>query len=314
MLTRRTGPFRRLLTVGAVATLTLAVGLTGSAAADPGAICPPNATNCDVWDGLPGGPGGPGTGNPGGGGGSDGPARKCTRDGVAVRCYDEVLGWFNQSDGCYYKLQEPQPEGVPEGMESYLKSCGGAGGVGDQVPVDLAAPPPGFGAAPDPADLAAEALASLNLRRVVVGIAPDPEQNPGLVGLPIWLWVAPPGDDSELEETWGPQEAAAEDRGVRVEITAKVEKIVWSMGNNARITCTGPGRAFNPNTDGNANPPCGYNGYPKPTAPGASYQISAITHWKVTWESNGGEEGVIETTRGSNVAAIEIDELQVVTR
>ncbi|RKR88993.1 hypothetical protein BDK92_3327 [Micromonospora pisi] len=311
MLSRRTGPGRRLLTVGAVATLTLALGLTGSASADPGAVCPPTQTNCYVWDGDDGNPGG-GDDDPGSGG-DGGTARKCTRNGQPMRCYDELLGWFSQADGCYYKLQEPQPDGVPEGMKSYLQSCGD-GGVGGQVPIDLAEPPPGFGDAPDPADLAAQALAEIRLLPVEVGVAPKPGDKPGLVGLPIWLWV----QDHGLNY-WGPIPNSASDRGVTVTISAEVEKIVWKMGNGAQITCagrgeTGWGREFNPDTDANTEPPCGYrSGYPKPTEPGKPYKISAVTHWKVTW-SGGGESGVITTTRGSDEAAIEIDELQVVTR
>ncbi|MFK3982840.1 hypothetical protein ACI2K4_20990 [Micromonospora sp. NPDC050397] len=309
MLTRRTGPLRRILAIGAVATLTLAVGLAGPAAADPGAVCPPNATNCDVWDDLPGEPG---TGNPGGGGGNGGTARKCTRNGQPMRCYDEVLGWFNQSDGCYYKLQEPQPEGVPEGMQSYLRSCGGAGGVGDQVPVDLAAPPPGFGAAPDPADLAAEALASINLYGVNVGIAPDPGAGPGLVGLPIWLWAKPGADG--FRSTWGPMPGGAADRGVAVWIEANVEKVVWHMGNTARITCLTRGVAYEDAANKTGPPPCGYAGYPKPSGP-AKYGVKAVSTWKVTWGVVGGESGEpMYTTRESDTVAIEIDELQVVTR
>ncbi|MFI6758457.1 hypothetical protein ACIBF5_04840 [Micromonospora sp. NPDC050417] len=309
MLTRRTGPTRRLLTVGALATLTLALGLTGSASANPGAICPPTQTNCYVWDGRGDNPGGPGDDDSGGGNG--GTARKCTRNGQPMRCYDPLLGWFSQADGCYYKLQEPQPDGVPEGWDSYLRSCGD-GGVGGQEPIDLDEPPPGFGDAPDPADLAAQALADIDLVAVEVNVAPKPRGKPGLVGLPIWLWV----EDRGLNN-WGPIPNSAEDRGVVVWISAQVEKVVWDMGNDAWITCTRQevehGK-FDPATDANAEPPCGYmSGYPKPTV-GTPYEISATTHWKVTWESNSGASGVLTTVRFSEPVAIEIDELQVVTR
>lgn len=308
MLTRRrTGaPVRRLLTVGAVAALTLTLGLTGSASADPGAICPPTQTNCNVWTDLPGNPGGPGSGNPGGGGG--GPARKCTRDGVPMRCYDEILGWFNQSDGCYYKLQEPRPEGVPEGMESYLRSCGGAA----RVPVDLAAPPPGYGDAPDPAEMAAELLDSIDLFGVNVGIAPNPDAGPGLVGLPIWLWAEPGADG--FTSTWGPKGSRKTDRGVTVWISAEVEKVAWSMGNGAWVTCTTRGEPYATAQDKTGEPPCGYRGYPKPSG-GSKYTVYAISTWRVDWGVAGGEPGPpMYTTRTSESVAIEIDELQVVTR
>jgi hypothetical protein len=315
VLTRRTGLSRRLLTVCAAAALMLSIGLTGSAAArDPGATCPPTQTNCDVWDGNPGTPGNPGTGNPGGGGGNDGPARKCSRDGVPLPCYDDILGWFSSSDGCYYKLAEPQPADVPEGQDMYLRSCAGTG-VGSQVAVLLNAPPAGFGAPPDPAELAAEALASITLRGVVVGVAPDPAKGAGLVGLPIWLWGDPPADNPSLKETWGPNRASASDRGVTVTIDARVEKVVWTMGNRARIACSASDAQvkYDPLIHKNSTPACGYAGYPKPSG-SDGYTVSAVSHWRVTWTSTSGESGVINTTRSSNTETIHIDELQVVTK
>lgn len=309
MLTRRSGLSRRLLTVGAAAALMLSIGLTGSAAArNPGADCPPTQENCDAWDDRPGNPGNPGTGNPGGGGGNTDPARKCSRDGVPVRCYDDILGWFNSSDGCYYKLAEPQPADVPEGQDMYLRSCAGTG-VGSQVAVLLDGPPAGFGAPPDPADLAAEALASLTLKRPRVGIAPHPSKGPGLVGLPVWLWT-----DSGAQ-TWGPQTASAADRGVEVWIEAKVEKIVWSMGNGDTVDCLSPGKAYNPATDKNKTPPCGYAaGYKQPSG-SAPYKVSGTTHWRVNWGVVGGADGdPMFPTRTSDEVGVEIDELQVVTK
>ncbi|WP_329105190.1 hypothetical protein OG792_31895 [Micromonospora sp. NBC_01699] len=309
MLSRRSRLTRRLLAVGAAATLTLAIGLTGSAPATargPGADCPPTQTDCHVWDDIPGNPGGPGgPGNPGGGGGNDGPARKCTRDGRPIPCYDNVLGWYNPEDSCYYKLAEPQPDGVPEGQDQYWVSCAGNG----QVSVTLDAPPPGFGAPPDPAELAAEALASLTLNRPRVGVAPHPSKGPGLVGLPVWLWTDPSA------QTWGPQEARASDRGVTVEIEASVEKMVWDLGDGRTLTCTTAGRAYNPNSDKNATPPCGLpDGYSKPSGNG-KYRVSGVTHWVVPWRVlGGGASGTMRTTRQSAEVAIEIDELQVVTR
>jgi hypothetical protein len=304
----RAGPLRRLLAVGASTVLLLAASAAGladaAAADDPGANCPPGQTNCDVWDSKPGNPGKPGDpGGPGGGGGS-GPDRKCKRDGVPVKCYDDVLGWFNSGDGCYYKLAEPQPTGMPAGKQMYLKSCAGAG-VGSQVPVVLDAPPGGFGAPPDPAELAAQILASITLERPPVGIAPHSRTGAaGLVGLPVWLWT------SDDQPYWGPIEKSDTDRGLTVTITAKVEKVVWDMGNGDKVDCDNPGVAHQ-NQPGRS-PKCGYDGYRKSSGP-AGYQVTATTHWRVHW-TGGGESGDIFTTRTSPDVPIRITELQVVTR
>jgi hypothetical protein len=283
--------------------LVLTVTLSPPAALAAGGDCPPGQTNCDVWDNDPGTPGNPGGGGDtgGGGSGSDGP-RKCTWNGQPVRCYDDVLGWFNNSDGCYYKLAEPQPEDTPDGKKWYVKTCD-AGNSTQQL-VLLDSPPGGFGAPPDPAELAAEALASLTLDIPPIGIAPKPANGPGLVGLPIWLWT------SSAQTNWGPQSAHATDRTVTVWITAQVTKAVWDMGNGDKVTCNTYGVRY---TGQSGPPPCGYAGYPRSSGDG-KYRITVTTYWTVDWRANSGEHGTISTTRVSRPVWIEIDELQVVTK
>ncbi|MGW0436479.1 hypothetical protein ACWDV4_28510 [Micromonospora sp. NPDC003197] len=271
--------------------------------AAPGAGCPPGQDDCNVWDDEPGKPGRPGT--PGGGGGGGG-SRTCQRDGVPLPCYDPLLGWFNNSDGCYYALARPQPPGGPAGKKLYMRSC--AGGPASQEPVWLDAPPDGFGTPPDPAELARRALASITLRQPTVGIAPN--KGPGLVGLPVWLWTDPG------PQTWGPQRASASAPGLTVRIEARVEKIVWTMGNGSRpITCTNPGVVYNPVLHRDTTPTCGYAGYPRSSRsqPGGTYKITATTTWRVTW-TGGGRQGTLPLqTRTSDPREIRVDELQVVT-
>ncbi|MEU1843593.1 hypothetical protein [Micromonospora sediminicola] len=303
----RAGASRRLLLAAGLAAL---VTLTGAPAraADPGGSCPPDQTDCDVWDddpGVPGGGGGPGGGgNDGGGGGNGGGTAKCQWNGQVVKCYDDLLGWFNNSDGCYYKLTEPQLP-APAGQQWYTASCVG-GATGQQGNVLLAAPPPGFGTPPDPEELARRALASISLLPPRVAVAPRRSKGPGLVGLPVWMWASPGAS------YFGPLSASASDRGLTVEITAKVDRIVWHMSDDIDVTCYGPGTPYDADGPdaGAASPDCGLpHGYP--TA--ATYQVSATTFWTVEW-SGGGESGVIPQSRVSGVVPVQINELQVVTR
>ncbi len=155
-------------------------------------------------------------------------------------------------------MAEPQPAGVPEGSTSYIRSCG-AGGLAGGEPVILDDPPPGFAAPPDPAELADRALASLDLLPPAIGIAPDPAVGPGLVGLPIWLWVPADPDPNDDESTWGPLTATESERGVTVNLTAVVGKIVWDMGDGDTVTCTNPGTPYA--RQGGKSPTCGYDGY-----------------------------------------------------
>nr|WP_244311876.1 hypothetical protein [Micromonospora taraxaci] len=276
--------------------------------ADPGANCPPDQPDCNVWDDEPGNPGDPGGGGDDGGGddGGGGGGGVCRWDGRTVPCYDEFKGWFNSGDGCYYKLSAPQRE-APEGQQWYVQTCNGGADVGNQTEVLLDEPPAGFGAPPNPEELARRALASIKLLPAPLKVAPRKNIGPGLVGLPVWLW-ANPGEDY-----FGPLTASATDRNVTVEITAAVSRIVWDMGNGEKITCHSAGTPYDPKNEdlaGRESPDCGDpDGYPKAD----EYTISATTHWTVTWRG-GGQTGEIPVTRRSGNVQIQINELQVVTR
>ncbi|SNT44789.1 hypothetical protein SAMN05421812_106151 [Asanoa hainanensis] len=304
---------RRLARFGAF-TAGLALVLSGTvvalaAAPGGGAECPPNQTTCEGW-GEGGGGTGDGGGSGNGGGGNGGGGGPCTRDGEVVPCHDDLLGWFNQSDGCYYRVAEPQPAGVPPGSTAYIRSCG-AGGLAGGEPVILDDPPPGFNAPPDPAVLAQRALDSLDLLPPEIGIAPNPAVGPGLVGLPIWLWVPADPDPGDDESTWGPMTASESEGGVTVTLTAAVGKIVFRMGDGKTVTCTNPGTPYV--RQGGKSPTCGYDGYRAASPRGGSYTVEATTTWTVTWVA-GGVNGTIEGVTRDNEAQIQIDELQVVTK
>ncbi|MEV0155399.1 hypothetical protein AB0H57_16885 [Micromonospora sp. NPDC050686] len=276
-------------------------------AGGPDVNCPPTQYDCDIWDddpGDPGGPGGPGGGGNGGEtGGGGGPAAKCQWNGRPLPCYDEFLGWFNNGDGCYYKLAEPQPS-VVEGKQWYVQTCNG-GDLGAQDQVLLDAAPAGFEAPPDPAELARQALASIRLLPPRLKVAPRRNTGPGLVGLPVWMWASPGPN------YFGPLHGSKSDRGLTVEISAKVDRIVWDMGNGDTVTCDGPGTPYEVDGPraGLTSPDCGYDDGYRATG---TYRISATTHWTVSW-SGGGESQSFPLTRTSNAVPIEIDELQVVT-
>ena len=310
--TRAGTPRRLLLTAG----LALLLALTGAPvllvtgasarAGNPGGECPPGQNDCNVWDDEPGTPGGPGGGGDPGGGGGDGggAAAKCQWNGRVIPCYDDLLGWFNNGDGCYYKLAEPQPT-APEGQQWYVRTCNG-GDLGEQSVVLRDGPPPGYGAPPDPEELARRALASISLLPPRVAVAPRRSKGPGLVGLPVWMWA------SGGASYFGPLRASASDRGLTVEITARVTRIVWTMGDGTQVTCTGPGTPYAADGPraGRTSPDCGYDrGY----ARAGTYQVSATTFWTVEW-SGGGESGEIAQSRVSGTVPVQINELQVVTR
>ncbi|RKN48285.1 hypothetical protein [Micromonospora endolithica] len=305
MLSRRAG--RRGIAPLALAALLAATVGVPAHAGPPGAECPPGQLDCNVWDDDPGDPGDPGDGGDDGGGdgGGGGGGGKCMWNGRVIACYDDVLGWFNNSDGCYYKVAEPQPSVPPEGQRWYVQSCNG-GAVGEQNEVLLASPPPGFGAPPDPEELARRALASIRLERPRIAIAPDKDKGPGLVGLPVWMWA------SGGREYFGPIRKRVTDRGLTVRIEAKVDRVVWYMGNGDKQDCKGAGTPYEADGPhaGKKSPDCGYHkGYAKADR----YRVFAVTHWTVRWWARGVEQSPpFRQTRTSDAATIRINELQVV--
>lgn len=309
MLTR-TARSRRTLLAALLATLLATAAAPAVGQADPPDVdCPPGQTNCDVWDDDPGTPGGgdPGGGGPGSGGGDGG---TCQWNGRVIPCYDELLGWFHNGDGCYYKQIEPRPEGTPDSFDWYLLTCNG-GDLGSQRTELRDAPPPSYGAPPDPEELARRALASIDLLPPRVAVAPRRRVGPGLVGLPVWMWASP-DRPSQPRHYFGPQHASDTDRGLTVSIEAKVDRVIWDMGNGIELTCADAGTAYHSDSPlaGKPSPDCGYDsGYPKP----GTYQIQATTHWTVSW-SGGGQRDSFEVTRQSNTVTIQINELQVVTQ
>lgn len=294
----------RLLAVAALTVLLVSGGAAPASAAEP--ECPPDAGGeCSIGDHQPGGPGSGGNtggGGNGNGGGTGKGSRDCRRDGVKVPCHDDIVGWFNSSDGCYYKLADPQPSGGPAGQSAYIRTCTNASDA-----VWLADPPGGFEQRASPLELAYDALATIRLGRPVIEMAPDPD-GIGLVGLPVWLWTP------RTEENWGPNTASAGQAGIRVTISAEVSRIDWDMGDGTTITCTTPGTPYTESYGAQPSPDCGYAGYRRPSRnqPGGEYTVTATTHWRVPW-SGGGASGVITQEREST-ATIRIDELQVVTR
>ncbi|WP_407566968.1 hypothetical protein [Polymorphospora sp. A560] len=299
---------RRLLAIGAGLALLL-VG-TPVLAANPngGAECPPGQTTCHAWGGGPGTPGNPGGGgNTGGGNSGGGGNRKCYDQGQEIPCYDDVLGWWNPSDGCRYKLAEPQGSDVPAGKTRYWRSCAG-GGMGSFEPVLRDSPPAGFEAPPSPGDVARRLLTTIEMKRPVISTAPS-ATGAGLVGLPVWLWIDPG------QAYWGPIVAEAEEQGVYVRLETKAHKIVWDLGDGSDpVVCTNPGERYTP-AKASQRPPCGRSsGYQKSSRnqPGGRFTVTATTYWDVQWWS-GTMTDTFEDQERTNSVSVQIDELQVVT-
>ncbi|WP_328384210.1 hypothetical protein OHQ88_33930 (plasmid) [Micromonospora zamorensis] len=308
-----------MLSLRALAAATTLVGgfvllVQTPALADHEVVCPPAGGDCTIVAHNPGSPGDPGTGGKPGGG-SGGGITYCGQGdaGLTPGCFKEGLGWYNPEDECFYQLADPQPPAgdpiwagrAPGDGKVYTAACGWPGLVGF-IDRWRAAPPPGFGGLPSPAQLAAQAISQLPIRGPIINTAPKAEGS-GLVGLPIWIWTP------VTEATWGPASRTASVPGLSVTATARAEKIAYRMGDGTSVTCASPGTPYQPSYGNRPSPDCGYEGYSRPssTVSGGRYTVTGITTWAISW-AGGGQSDTLTVTRTST-ASIDIDELQVVT-
>lgn len=310
--------------LSALAALTLLVaGSATVAAAEPPVNCPPGQTpinsTCVI---IVEGPGSPGTTDPGGGGGGDGGGngggggdngpRVCNFGHIEVACEN---GFGVYADGCYIRAADPQPpksdpiwEGNDEGVivECTPYPCVPQPGMatipdcGSRSMYWAAAPP----AAPviSPQELADRAVAAMALGAGEIGIAPPADR--GVVGVPVWLWVANAG-----ASTTGPLDESASAGGVTVTARAQLDRIVYNMGDGNQVTCVGGGTPFS--SGQTTSPDCGHI-YERSSAgrPNDAYTVTATSYWTVAW-SGGDQQGTIplEFSRSADVRVGELQAL-----
>lgn len=140
----------------------------------------------------------------------------------------------------------------------------------------------------DPAELAQTAVSQMGLEAPEIASTPNDTETLGAVGLPVWLWVANPG-----ETTTGPNTTSASAGAVTVTATAKFTGMSIDMGDGTTIECDGPGTEY-PGTGIDPSPDCGHV-YEQMSdeQPDGLYTVNITAHWGVEWESNTGETGTI---------------------
>lgn len=223
-----------------------------------------------------------------------------------VPCSDAALGTWSNARACYIKAESPPPpltDAVWNGNTTgSIYRCSGSGiwsGPGSYLFWADSAP----GVVPDPRVLALQAVTQMRLRAIEIGMAPDPSPGSvGLVGLPIWLWVASPD-----QSTWGPNTKTVSAGGYSVTATGKVTQVVWSMGDGGTVACTSTGTSYTDSFGMSPSPDCGYR-YTKQ----GTYSVTATSYWTINW-SGIGESGVINQTYTSSVV-VTIGELQTVVK
>ena len=235
--------------------------------------------------------------------------RTCSIGSVTIPCEDPQLGWWSAAWSCYVTPSQPQP---PKTALIWGRHADGAiydcapprrvFGVTYKFWAPAAPTQAGAGTPPDPAVLAQTAMATMSLRPISIGIVPqDAPGSVGLVGMPVWMWVESPD-----QQSWGPISKTVSAGGSTVTATATVQQVRWLMGDGSVVVCTGPGTVYQDRYGKTDSPTCGYTYTQQGT-----YTVRAQSVWLVSW-SGMGRSGTIPLTLTSSTR-ITIGELQVIT-
>jgi hypothetical protein len=224
-----------------------------------------------------------------------------------VPCREGDSWWSNDRD-CYVSLAEPQPPKSDPQWEGHrtgaIYECYSPAIVGTRMYTFWSATSPtGPAAPPDPRVLALQAIATMRLRAIGIGIVPEARAGSiGIVGLPTWMWVANPG-----RHTWGPITRTVSSAGYSVTAAAKVQRVVWTMGDGNTVTCTRRGTPYADSFGKSSSPDCGHI-YTRQ----GTYTVRATSYWLVSWAGIG-QSGTIplDFTR---TAVITMGEAQVLIR
>lgn len=228
-------------------------------------------------------------------------------NGVQVPCFQFGDAWRPDLQ-CYARVKAIQPpvtEAVWEGNTSgMIVECRIGREDGWNTGWDAWVGTAELQAPPDPEELARRAVARMQLRPIPLGTFPRlAERSPselGYVGWRVWMWVDGPSD-----ATWGPITRSVSERGYTVSATARVDKVVWDMGDGSSVTC-GLGTPWQSIwTHNEASPDCGHV-YSRD----GEYTVTATSHWVIDW-SGIGESGVL-TMELSDGGTVRIAEVQVV--
>jgi hypothetical protein len=204
--------------------------------------------------------------------------------GAKVPC-SSSWGVWSYTYKCYLRPDPKPPANLAPGSKTgawYLCHLPDSPVDTNEFPVWIDGPTP-----VDPAELARQLLAQIQLARIDIGITPSPGHT-GFVGLPTYLWVNNPG-----ARTLGPISDSTSAGGVTVTISAKVSRVEWSLGDGTTITCTGAGTPYRTEFRARPSPTCGHvYQHPSTSLPDGAYQVTAKAVWDVSW-TGGGQAGTI---------------------
>lgn len=149
------------------------------------------------------------------------------------------------------------------------------------------------------ADLAQQAVARFRLATPALAMWPEPDRL--IVRWPVQLWLA---------GGWEPQSATASAAGLSATVTAKPQRVTWTMGDGGSVSCSTAGRpATQSGTSG-----CSYT-YQGSSAgkPGDAYRVSATVTFAASWTATDGTSGDLgPLTSPAGSVSVQVGEVQAV--
>ena len=123
----------------------------------------------------------------------------------------------------------------------------------------------------------------------------------GAVGVPVWMWV-----DGGLPT----RTATASVQGVSVTVTARMDRVDWSMGDGHTVTCYTAGTPYTTALGWRESPDCGYI-YQQTSReqPGGTYPLRASAHWTIVFT---GDYRATMNRTTTSVVQVKIGEYQTV--
>jgi len=286
---------------------------SAAAAASPTPECKvidPRSGLCLVTVKVPGSGGAKPVNNPGSGAGGAEQGQACQDGPSAVACSDPLYGTWSNAMQCYLQALQPQPDAsdprwegrYPEGA---IYNCVNPGVTGGSRTAVFWLPGPPEAPTISPAQAARIVVARMDLKAADIGIVPeDAPGRIGAVGAPVYMWTTPG------PTTFGPQVLTGSAGGVTITATARVDRIVWSMGDGTSVTCRTPGTVYQDRFGFDPSPDCGHR-YSRTSAgqPDDAYPVLATSFWVVDWTGPGGSSGQI-TLELTSSTSIRVGELQ----
>ena len=80
----------------------------------------------------------------------------------------------------------------------------------------------------------------------------------------------------------GSHQRSASERGYTVSATARVERVVWAMGDGEVVVCRKPGIPYEKRFGERSSPECGYRYREQ-----GRHTVRAASYWVVTWRGMG---------------------------